>query len=170
MFEALKERLKEQEEGNVPWMYLDSLGYVTVGVGHLLATSEMAVLLPFRLGSGVAAGPEAIRKEYGAVRELEPGKPPGYYAAHTRLRLVQGAIDVLLEADVAAMHQRLGTLVPELAGFPAPAIDALLDMAFQLGPHGLVSKFPGLMDAVKAHDWTACAGFCHSTGTQETRN
>src|SRR5690349_17498748 len=104
MFEDLKQRLKTSEEGNIPHMYLDTLGYVTVGVGHLLATSESAVGLPFLQPSGVPAGVDAIREEYAKVRELEPKHLPAYYRERTVLRLDQTAIDALLEADVEKIH------------------------------------------------------------------
>lgn len=35
----------ERYEGRVPHMYLDSRGYVTVGVGHLIGTKSAAIKL-----------------------------------------------------------------------------------------------------------------------------
>ena len=43
---TLKKKLFEYE-GNVPHMYLDTKGFVTVGVGHLLKDVEAAKKMPF---------------------------------------------------------------------------------------------------------------------------
>ena len=40
---AKAEALIEPFEGTVPHMYLDSNGYVTVGIGNLLATPQTAM-------------------------------------------------------------------------------------------------------------------------------
>jgi len=42
----LKEMLLESE-ANIPWMYCDSRGNVTVGIGHLIPNAEAATKLPF---------------------------------------------------------------------------------------------------------------------------
>lgn len=47
---STQQRLKKklvQYEGNIPHMYLDANGFVTVGVGHLIETTEEAEKLPF---------------------------------------------------------------------------------------------------------------------------
>lgn len=42
----------ERHEGNVPYVYLDHLGYKTMGVGHLIRQSEPEYLL--KVGQGVS--------------------------------------------------------------------------------------------------------------------
>lgn len=169
MLEELKKRLREHE-GVIPHMYLDTLGYVTAAVGHLLPTAPAAAALPFRRSDGAPATPEEIEKEFEVVKALEPARLPSYYEARTKLRLASDAIAAVLDQDVAAMSKALVSLLPGFAQFPETAQEALLDMAFQLGPAGLVDKFPHLIAAVKARDWSGCAVHCHRAGIQEWRN
>jgi GH24 family phage-related lysozyme (muramidase) len=170
MFEALKARLK-QHEGVIAWIYLDSLGIATTGVGHALFTAAYAVHLPFtKLSSLIPASSDDILAEYNAVRQLKPDELPGYYEARTTLRLSGAAIDNLLDQDVVTLQHDLTAYLPGLPSYPAPAQEALLDMAFQLGAHGLVEKFPHMIADVMAQNWPACADNCHREGIAEWRN
>jgi GH24 family phage-related lysozyme (muramidase) len=167
--EGLRARLRV-EEGNVPWLYLDSLGLVTVGVGHLVTSVASAAMLPFALPSGGAAGAAAICREYDQVQVLEAGQLTGYYALRTTLRLSQAAIDGLLDADLASLALALEHRLRGFVGYPAPAREALLDMGFQLGPSGLLDKFPRMCAAAANGEWAVCAEECHSLGISEARN
>ena len=42
--------------------------------------------------------------------------------------------------------------------------------AFNLGNHGLVTKFPTFTAAARAHDWAVCAEQCRRRGISATRN
>jgi GH24 family phage-related lysozyme (muramidase) len=169
VLEDLKARLK-LEEGVIPWMYRDSVGNVTVGVGHLLASSGVAAALPFALESGTLVGADEIRAEYARVLALEADELPSYYWRHTRLRLSQAAIDCLLDADVMAMQTAIARTFAAWADFPGAAREALLDMAFQFGVRGLVRGFPRLCVAASEADWKSCALECHVAGIGEARN
>jgi GH24 family phage-related lysozyme (muramidase) len=79
-------------------------------------------------------------------------------------------LDALQDADVAGFQSALANLLPGFPLFPELAQEALLDMAFQLGAGGLMSKFPHLALAAKAQDWQSCADQCHRAGIQEWRN
>lgn len=50
----------ERHEGNVPYVYLDHLGYKTMGIGHLIRQSEPEYILA--VGTGVSE--EAINKYF----------------------------------------------------------------------------------------------------------
>lgn len=169
MFEELKRRLR-RHEGVIPFMYLDGLGYVTTGVGHKLSMVADAQGMAFLEPSGVPASAAAIAVEYTIVKGLEPNHAPWYYSLQTRLRLPAAAIDALLDYDVTAMHAGSRALIPGFDMFPESAQEALLDMAFQLGPHGLVKKFPHMMAAVSRRDWSTCAAECEREGIQAWRN
>ena len=169
MFEALKARLK-QHEGVIPYLYLDSLGIVTTGVGHALFTAAYAVHLPFMRPSSLMASSDDILAEYNAVRQLKSDELPGYYEIRTTLRLSGAAIDDLLDQDVVTLQHDLTAFLPGLPTYPAPAQEALLDMAFQLGAHGLVEKFTHMIADVMAQNWPACADNCHREGIAQWRN
>jgi GH24 family phage-related lysozyme (muramidase) len=169
MFEDLKARLR-QHEGVVPHLYLDTLGLVTCGVGHMIPSPDAIAGIEMVRMDGAAATPDEKVAEWHLVKVLKPAMLPRYYEERTTLRMTPAAIDALQEADVASFQSSLAHLLPGFAQFPEPAQEALLDMAFQLGAGGLMSKFPHLALAVKAHDWRACADQCHRAGIQEWRN
>ncbi|MGD0869081.1 MAG: hypothetical protein ABSB88_05990 [Bryobacteraceae bacterium] len=168
MLEGLKARLR-QHEGVIPHLYLDTLGLVTCGVGHMVPSPDQMAGIAMVCGSEVAtlAQKEA---EFAHVKSLEASKLPAYYAQRTTLRMTPEAIDALQESDVESFRAALCHFLPGFTEFPEPAQEALLDMAFQLGAGGLVSKFPHLIAAVKARDWNGCAANCHRAGIQEWRN
>jgi GH24 family phage-related lysozyme (muramidase) len=169
MFEDLKARLR-QHEGVVPHLYLDTLGLVTCGIGHMIPSSDAIAGIEMIRFDGTAATPEEKTAEWRLVKGLKPAMLPPYYEERTTLRVTPRAVDVLQDADVASFQSAIAHLLPGFAQFPEPAQEALLDMAFQLGAGGLMSKFPHLALAAKARDWQACADQCHRAGIQEWRN
>jgi hypothetical protein len=70
--EALKAKLRkklEQYEGRVEHMYLDTKGYVTVGVGHMMSSAEEAKKVAFvNAASGAAATKKEIEDEYTLIK------------------------------------------------------------------------------------------------------
>jgi len=169
MLEELKARLSEHE-GVVPHLYLDTLGLVTCGVGHMIPNANaMAGISMVQPGGAVASLADKVTEWY-RVKHLEPARLPAYYAANTMLRMTPEAIAALQDEDVAGFQQALRSLLQGFDQFPEPAQEALLDMAFQLGAKGLIDEFPHLVASVKTHDWKTCAMQCHRAGIQEWRN
>ena len=169
MLEELKERLREHE-GVVPNLYLDTLGLVTCGVGHMIPNANAMAGIPMvRSDSSEASLADKVTEWY-RVKHLEPARLPAYYEANTTLRMTPGAITSLQDNDVDGFRQGLRSSLPGFDAFPEPAQEALLDMAFQLGARGLVDKFPHLVASVKARDWKTCAAECHRAGIQDWRN
>lgn len=161
-------------------MYLDTAepGNVTVGIGHLLSEWMDAIKLPFVLRAGLGATPpiaatkQEISKEFAAIAAQRPAMAAGYYKAFGILQLTDPAIDALLESDIAATEQQL-VFVPQFAQFASfvePAQDGTLDMAFNLGVRGLVTKFPRFTKAASRQDWAACAAECERSGVSPSRN
>ena len=89
-------KLKEFE-GCVPWMYRDTVGKVTVGVGLMLPNTEAAQALPFFAGVR-AATPQEIAAEFVRVDALAPGHPSSFYKAPGSLELTQQTINARLTA------------------------------------------------------------------------
>ncbi len=169
MLEELKARLREHE-GVVPHLYLDTLGLVTCGVGHMIPNPNAMAGIPMVHPTGEEASLVDKVTEWYRVKALEPARLPAYYAANTSLRMTPEAITTLQDEDVDGFRQGLRSLLPGFDQFPEPAQEALLDMAFQLGAKGLIDKFPHLVASVKARNWQACAAECHRAGIQEWRN
>lgn len=168
MFEPLIPILKTFE-GDIPHMYLDTRGYVTAAVGHLLLTVMDAYKLPFLLPNGQPADQQDIFNDFQAIKRSEAGKLPGYYARIADLRLSQPARDALLLEDIQAAYAGMKHHV-EIDAFPGAAQNAVLNMAFQLGVEKLVGTYPHFMAACERHDWKQCAAECHINGAPDARN
>src|ERR1700730_16912523 len=87
-------KLKEFE-GCVPWMYRDTVGKVTVGVGLMLPDAKAAAALPFLVG-GRAARQEEIAAEYALVDAMAMGRASTFYKTPSPLVLTQQTIDAKL--------------------------------------------------------------------------
>lgn len=160
-------------EGNVPYMYLDTGGNVTVGVGKLLRNAAAAQTLPFvTKAAGADAAAAAIAAEWQTVHGLEAGHAAAYYDPLTTLRLNQPDIDSRLTADLTAVEQQLQAQFALYGSFPASAQEGLMDMGFNLGVAKLISGFPTFIAAVRANppQWTTAAAECHREGISDDRN
>ena len=168
MYEALRERLKKHE-GVVPHLYLDTLGLVTCGVGHMIPTAAAMSRVEMVCADGTPATQAMKEWEWAHVKNLQAGHTPPYYEQRTKLRMTPESVDRLLAADLNGFVVGIRLLL-NFDAFPEPAQEALLDMAFQLGVGGLATKFPHLTAAVRARNWALCANQCHRAGIAEWRN
>lgn len=157
-------KLRDEFEGAIPYMYLDTGGNVTVGVGNLVASADAAKQLGFvsRADPGAgAAAPTAIQSDFDNVNRQTPGKSAGYYKQFTRLDLPDAIISSLLSARVTQFTAQLTAAFPDFESYPDEACAAIFDMGFNLGVSGLTSKFPTFCKAVRARDWATAALQCH---------
>lgn len=169
-FTDLKTSLKSFESC-VSFMYLDTTGNVTVGVGHMIGSCADAQALAFILRQGGAAATAAqIASDYNSVAAQQKGMLYTHYQQFTSLDMAANAMDALLDADIAHVVANIKRWFPAFDGFPNPAKNALLDMAFNLGLPGLPLKFPHLTVAANRGDWNTCANECQRIGIQDSRN
>ena len=159
----------EEFEGSIPWMYRDTVGKVTVGVGLMLPDAEAACRLPFEV-CGVAAGQTEVRAEFARVDALPTGRPALFYRVAGKPELTQAAIDALLLTVLTGFEGKLRESLPGYDALPDGAKLALLDMAYNLGPAGLLRGFPKLISAVRAGDWARAAACCERRGPGAQRN
>ena len=162
------EKLKEFE-GSVPWMYRDSVGKVTVGVGLMLPDAKAAQALPFFLDKRPAT-PEEIAAEYARVDAITMGKAAGFYKTPISLELTQQTIDAKLLSVLQRFEADLRGEFPRYDNFPDAIKMALLDMIYNLGPAGLFKGFPHLVAAVQAGNWSLAADHCTRRGPAPSRN
>ncbi|MGV9820541.1 hypothetical protein [Nocardia xishanensis] len=187
-------------EGRVPWMYLDSEGFVSTGVGNKLddtarvraaptpaerAASLIATRrLPWRRPDGSAATGVEINAAWDAVKsrmDLVAGGNRAF-ADVTALRLTDEDIDRTVFARLDELEtllrgrmvrHRSGSVVMPFAAFdswPADAQLAALSMCWAMGPR---FSFPAFQDAAFARDWLRCAAACRvnpEIGTVIRRN
>ena len=158
-------------EGNIPHMYLDTAGLVTVGIGHMIPNLHWAQQIPFvARATGVPATADEIAADFQAVVAALKGQGMPVYQRITSLDLPAG----WAVADAAQRLRDeylpvLKTQYPEYDTYPQPAQVALLDMIYNLGAGGL-AKFKRLKAAVLAGQWQVAAQDCHRQGIQQWRN
>lgn len=166
----LKQKIKIQE-GCIEHMYLDTRGFVSIGVGKLLSRETEAADLTFiREDSGTAANKQEIVDEYNFLKTQKSGLIASRYNQFTKLILPQQAIDEVLEQQIKYFQNGIIKEISDYLEFPDEAQEALLDMAFNLGISGLFKKFPTMIRAAKRRDWESCAKECHRRGIGENRN
>lgn len=177
---------KQREfEGSFDYMYLDSKGFVTVGIGHLLPTAADAAGLPFVITRTPVPDPKLplfkpepkldkataaeIKSDYAAVKKQAVGKRESAYASATKVRLPQSEIDRLLTADLDDAIIQLRSRYSKIDDWPQSAREAVLDMAFNMGGN-FFDTWPKFKKAVEEQDWATAAKECHGSDIQQSRN
>lgn len=158
-----------RHEGSTTWMYLCPGGKVTIGVGHALPRLADAMELPF-MAAGLLADAKQIEHDYNVIANMPPGRTAWSYRPYSPCRLPQQTVDEMLNADVAEFVEALNSMFAHFADMPANVQLGLLDMAFNLGIHGLARKFPKFVAAIKAGDWRTASIECHRHGISVERN
>ena len=160
----------EPFEGAVPYMYLDVLGLVTVGVGNLIDPIELAIPLPFRFKNksgintpGALASKDQIVAEWYRIKTNQALAKQGHTAAAplTDLELNDDAINQLIAKRLCA-DERFLKRQRAFAAFdswPADAQLGLLSMAWAMGP-GAFEKFPAFSAACRQRDFKQAAAQC----------
>ncbi len=147
-------------EGSVPWMYRDTAGLVTVGIGNMLPNVSAALKLPFRVqSSGDLAGETAVRADFARVESMMCGHTVDYYREYESLVLQDADITELLRQRVKGFEAQLRGLFFAYDQFPEWAKCGLIDMIYNLGLAGL-EKFTHFCVSVRARDWRTAAAQC----------
>ena len=164
-------------EGNIPYMYLDTGGKVTIGIGHLL-TLEYARTRSFIFRkTGMTATPDQVAAEYTKIQNLVKliGKAAERFEPHTELILNRGEVEQIFDEDIT--HKRdenhnegktltLKRILPDIESYPWSARLALLDLVFN---GGLRTKTP-LFIAAKNREWGKAAKLCYRSNVGKHRN
>jgi GH24 family phage-related lysozyme (muramidase) len=161
-------KLKEFE-GCVPWMYRDTVGKVTVGVGLMLPDAKSAQALPFMLGTRPAT-PEEIAAEFARVDKMAMGHASAFYKTPASLELTQQTIDAKLTSVLQGFEADLRGEFPHYDALPDGVKMALLDMIYNLGPAGLFNGFPHLISAIQTGNWSLAVDHCTRRGPAPARN
>lgn len=158
-------------EGNIPHMYLDSKGLVTVGIGNLIDSPNQAARLPFVRKEDQQPADEAeIRAEWESIKAHQELASAGAraFAELTSLMLTPDAIAQLLDEVLHEneRHLKRSTDFSDLDTWPADAQLALLGMAWALGPG---FGFPSFRAACSRADFLTAAEQCNIRN-EERRN
>jgi hypothetical protein len=137
-------------EGEVPFMYLDIKGLVTIGVGNLIDSVAQAQQLPFffRDDPDRRASPDDIAEDWQQVKSRQDLRLQGgmIFRNVAQLRISQETINQLVLRTASSYEATLKTSTPEFADFddwPADAQLGLLSMAWAMGP-GFATEDDGL--------------------------
>ncbi len=156
-------------EGVFGYMYLDTKGFVTTAIGHLLKTPDDAVKLPWAI-DGWPASPAAVREAWRLVAALPPAMHESWYASATRPRLTQEQCFELARVRLETEFMPwLVAHLPGWGGFPEGVQRAIADVAWNYGTQGLRDThtfFPQLA----VHDWAGAAETALKLSSRPLRN
>ncbi len=150
-------------------MYRDTAGKVTVGVGLMLPDPAAATTLPFLL-AGQPATTAEITAEFHRVAAMPEGKAADFYRGTASPLLAQQTIDAKLRDVLLGFEGKLRAALQGYDTMPNAAKLALLDMAYNLGPAGLLADYPRLIAAVDQGHWAQAATECLRHGPSTVRN
>ncbi len=160
----------ELYEGKVSHMYLDSRGFVTVGVGHLLSNTYAAQKVFFQTEAGDAASDDVIAEEFVLLQQQEGNRVASYYKQFTQLHVSDETIDGLTNKHIDSFYQELQIIYSEFDTFPRNVKLALFDLIFNLGMTALRKKWPKLNGCIANRDWVGAAENCRRRGIADARN
>lgn len=104
-------------EGNVPHMYLDTVGHVTIGVGHLVRKPEDVLKLNLVVAGGERAGAiatkEQLTADYENVKKQPLGQRANKYKKHTQLIMKTVEVNRLTNKHIKRFYSELKRLFPE---------------------------------------------------------
>lgn len=156
----------KEHEASVPYLYRDSEGYPTVGVGHLVANVESAAKIPFRYGYPWQPGRPATQDEIKRGYEFLPpqSNPPRTHERYNPtennvvpLYLSEQDQATLLKQDIREHAERVTQKFELFDTLPKAARQALLDMQFNMGGRFTEKRWPKLFNAVQKRDWETAA-------------
>ncbi len=163
-------------EGDIPWLYLDTVNKVTVGIGHMLPNAAAVSAIPLAR-NGQAASEADKQAAYAAVAAATDRALRGANAFQdlSDLRIDADQSAVLFRgkfAEIFAETQRLfRTVGGGFAAWPVRVQLATFDMAYNLGPQGLYSGFPTFRTkGLAVGDYQVCAEECRRVGPSPARN
>lgn len=150
-------------EGVTTWMYLDTKGLVTTGVGFLINTVAEAQALPWQTKDGKPATATQIKAEWTRVRNQQAWKKFNGLNAVWRnsavLSLPMETVDAKLLETTDRFWKRLSQALPQIETFPADAQLALMDESWQNGPAFLDAgtSWTNTRACALAQDWARVA-------------
>jgi len=156
-------------EGSVPWMYQDTLGKVTIGIGNLIDSHESAWATRNFGGTFVhkddmitEAGEAEVYADWDRVSG-DPSLKGNWKAAEvpTNLRLTEAGVASLAANKLQAFEDSLRQTAEFAAvdGWPADAQLALFSIAWAQGT--IFDDWPNFRAACAAQDWNAAVAQCN---------
>jgi GH24 family phage-related lysozyme (muramidase) len=156
-------------EGKTNFMYTDSKGLVTTGIGNLIDPVSVALTVPWKNPDGSLADSETVQAEWQLVKNSFPGVQSFADESITKLRIseqdIQNLVESRLKDDEFYLMGQLN--YPGYTDWPADAQLGLLDMAWNMGAG---FNFPKFKAAANAQDFATAAVESHCSNCDAKRN
>lgn len=158
-------------EGSISHMYVDTEGYVTVGIGNMVPNASAACRPAFlnRTTKNPATASE-VKADFEEVSKQPKGNAARWYRPFTTLDLPDVQVNQLFRTRISEFRGQLRKAYPRYDTYPNSAQVAMLDMAFNLGTGALKKKWPKLNAAIEELDWAAAAENCVRPKANPVRN
>lgn len=152
-------------EGEVPWLYQDVKGLVSVGVGILCDPIQLALNLPLAHPDGRQATRNEIAAEWLRIKHLPPnalGQTAAqlghvYARPHTTLRLTKAGLEHTMLTKANQMDEYLARRFPDYPLWNCDAQLGVLSLSWACGPG---FRFPKCEAALRARDFRTAAAEC----------
>ena len=172
----------EKYEGRIPHLYLDTVGKVTVGIGHMVP-NKVAInsVTMYKKGakSLLVATTAEKHAEYDAIKKLPYGMSYGAasYERHTTLVMTDVDINAQRDKHIQSFYSELKGYYTAANGFaeafdamPVEVQKALFDMVFNLGITKLKNQYVKFNGFLKSAKWSDAAKQSNRVGISPLRN
>ncbi len=176
-----------KHEKDVPYLYKDSLGNITVGTGIMLPSVQEAQKLPFEIkqedGTVRPATSNEIKTVFDKVKATTGNVDTDYQTKKLGLpdlQLNPTASDKKLHEKLEQSVLELQKKFPDFDSYPESAKIALMDMEYNMGSKfqehridaqtGKDKGWPDFWKAVKEQDWDTAAEQSHRWQVGTDRN
>lgn len=172
----------KKSEGDIAYMYLDTKGLVTVGIGNLIDPVSLALSLPFQFKSNnsasVPAGRIATRAEIESEWKHIKNHPNRIQmarfghklcATETNLELTVAERRLLFDRKTRSNEIQLRQWFAQWDSWPADAQMAIFAMAWGLGA-AFARNWPRFTAACNSLDFDAAAKESHVSSWRLERN
>lgn len=174
---------KPSHEGSVPYLYRDTAGLATIGIGNMIPDVDAATRMQAAaIASGNAesgfliteggvqrqATEQEVRDEFNGLDAQpagcsnatpKPCKAASHWRSSTSLRVADSYVNELCQGRLA--DEFIGGLrrtFPDFDQYPTRVKAALYDLVYNMGPSSLAPpRWPGFRNAINTGDWAAAA-------------
>ena len=159
----------KESEGDSTHIYLDTKGYPRGGVRFKLDNVQEAQNLSFVDPiTKKSATKLDIVNEFDSINKQKRGMLSSKYKFN--LVLPDSERDKLLQKKIESFKKELKEKFSSSDKYPQTVQHALMDMAFNLGTSGLVTKFPKFIKAIESEDWKTAASVSNRLDVNAKRN
>lgn len=174
----------EKYEGRIPHLYLDTVGKVTVGIGHMVL-NKMAISTvtmykkPANNGLVLLATAAEKHAEYEVIKKQPYGRRYGAVSFKKHTALIMKDVDMNTQRDkhIQSFYKELTRYYTVANGFskafdamPAEVQKALFDMVFNLGITKLKKQYVKFNGFIKLEKWGDAAKQSNRLGISPLRN